>query len=219
MQFILKKRSGYTIIEMLVALVVGSLIIIGAFSFFIVIGKFTSEQLLRDQLNSKLSHLASVISRELTRAGYCNDCTGTNPFLLKDSKGNFSAVMLGTSAVATQGTCARFAYNTDNTSVPTAVATNHRKGFRLGKSDLGNNTIEMYAVYSTSNNWTCTGSRWQDMVGDEITIDTFKFERTIHQAGTNKLQKIVVTIGAFWTEVPSISDSVQFTVIPNNIDG
>ncbi|MGL5336881.1 MAG: prepilin-type N-terminal cleavage/methylation domain-containing protein [Enterovibrio sp.] len=225
MRIRLKKIRGHTLVELLVALVVGSFIIIGAFSFFMVIGKFSTEQLAREQLNSELTHLATIISRELTRAGFCNDCSSSNPFILKDSAGASSAILLGNasnegSATAAEGSCVRFAYNETKRTAPSSVDNKEKKGFRLRKTNDKYPTIEMYAVYKTLNNWGCsTGGYWQSMIDNKkITITDLKFTRTAQPAGTNKLQKIVVTIKAYWTNEPSIVDSIEFTVIPNNID-
>lgn len=213
------KSCGYTLPELLITLSVGSLIIIGALSFFMVTGQFGSEQLQRDRLNGKLSQLATVISRELARAGFCYNCSGANPFRLQGKDGALSNILLDDSSNAVQGSCVRFAYNSNKRDGPTAVAANDAKGFRLGKNASGAKTIEIYENYNMLSNWNCTGGYWQDMVDSKLTINDFSLQRTTLQAGANKVQKVVVTISAFLTDAPSITDSVQFTVTPNNIDG
>lgn len=65
--------SGFTLIELMVAMVVGLVVVLAAVTFIVSVARANSEDIQVTRLNQELRSLSEVISRELRRARYVAD--------------------------------------------------------------------------------------------------------------------------------------------------
>ena len=64
------KRNGFTLVELLIASVLGMLVVGGIITVFATTVRFNSDNLQMVRLNQELRGVMSLISRDLRRAGY-----------------------------------------------------------------------------------------------------------------------------------------------------
>ncbi|MEZ9525953.1 PilW family protein [Enterovibrio norvegicus] len=224
-------RYGYTLIEMMIGLTVSLIVLASALALFSVNTSMGTQQLQRDFLNTQLNMLATTISNEIKRAGFCFDCVSTNVFMLSDSLGDSSSILIDDSATETKKrACILFAYNHDKRSGALSLDKDDAKGYRLGQDSKNNPVIEVYENWKGLTNWNCgsgssdggTSGYWRDMTFDRIVINTLTFQRSsYHSVGsnTNRLQSIDIEIKASLKADSSVVDSVNFSVVVPNVDG
>ncbi|WP_394213576.1 PilW family protein [Enterovibrio calviensis] len=222
---------GYTLIEMMIGLTVSLIVLTSSLALFSVNTTMGTQQLQRDFLHTQLNMLATTISNEVKRAGFCFDCVSTNVFMLSDSMGNSSSILIDDSATKTDaGGCILFAYNHDKRSGALLLNKDDAKGYRLGQDSKNNPVIEVYENWKGLTNWNCasgssdggTSGYWQDMTFDRVVVNTLTFQRSSYNSvgsNTNRLQSIDIEIKASLKVDSSITDTVNFSVAVPNVDG
>lgn len=154
------RHYGVTLIEMLVALVVGSLVLASLISFYVFIAQHSKRSLEITRLDQELYLAMDVMSHDVRRAGYWanaqNDIgtgTLTNPFMQTDTD----------LQVSSSNDCILFSYdkNSDGTLPALGAANDERYGFRLS----GN--VIQYRIVSGS--FACdSASGWEDLTDPNI---------------------------------------------------
>lgn len=213
---------GYTLVEMMVGLTVSLVVLAASIALFSVNTNMGTSHLQRDFLRSQLNLLSDRLKNDISRAGFCYDCSTINPFIVAGAPGEFSSILIDDSAIKeAEGTCIRFAYNHDKRSGPSSLDKDDAMGYRLGKDANDDPVIEMYENWNDLTNWTCDSGYWRDMTFDRLKIDNLTFQRSNHNVvgSANRLQHIEVEIVASLKSDSSISDSVSFTVSVPNVDG
>lgn len=221
-----KNIYGFTLTELMISMSISLIVLSGAIALFSVNSNFGGQHIQKDFLRSQLNLLATTLSDEIARSGFCYDCTSTNPFMLTGIDGNSSAILLDDSATKIEGTCIRFAYNHDKRENTATIDKDDQKGYRLGGDPLNNPVIEIYETWGSLKNWNCTddndkaSSHWQDLTNLPLIIEDLKFERkSFLVSGSNHvLQNVVLTIAASLISDPSIRDSVTVTINVQNVD-
>lgn len=215
-----KKSRGYSLVEFIIGMSISLIVLTSAIVLFSVNSNFGGKHIQSEFLKSQLNILITTISDEIARAGFCYDCSSSNPYMLGDDSGNTSAILLGDSANEKLSECVLFAYNHDKRVNPQAIDKDDAKGYRLGKNPSGSSVIEIYENRDGLLNWDCSGAYWQDMTYQPLIIEDLKFERkNFSMTGSNNiLQNIVLTITASLATDPSISDSVTVKINVQNVD-
>ncbi|KXF82570.1 PilW family protein [Enterovibrio coralii] len=225
-----KLPRGYTLVELLVGMTIGLVVLSSSLALFAVNSQFGSRQLQSDFLRTQLNMIANTLKVEISRAGFCYDCTSVNPFLQVDGAGDVSSILIDDSASkSTAGSCIRFAYNHDKRIDALALDKDDAKGFRLGKDSDDNPVIEIYENYNGLANWNCSSDSsnggasgyWRDMTYERLSITSLAFTRQHHQgvASTNKNQVVEVSVTAALKADSSIQDTISFSISVPNVDG
>lgn len=203
-----------------------SLIVLSsAVALFSVNSSFGGQHIQQNLLRAQLNLLVTTISDEIARAGFCYNCSSSNPYMLKGSDGTFSSILIEDilieDTLIKESSCIRFAYNHNKRDNPATIHKDDAKGFRLGKDPLGNLVIEIYENRNELSNWDCSSNYWQDITNKPLIIDKLEFKRKSFSVpnSTNVLQSIELTISASLASDPSMSDTVTVTINVANLDG
>lgn len=145
----LTRQRGFTLIELMVALVIGLLLMLGLTTFLINNIRSNSDTLKAIRLNQEMRATMMLMSRELRRAGYwASTASATNPFQ--------------TMTTSTAG-CVLYSYDR-NATASTTVPSDVQYGFLLASG----------AVYMRSggSSYTCTpgaNNVWEAVTDDHVT--------------------------------------------------
>ncbi|MDF1587695.1 MAG: prepilin-type N-terminal cleavage/methylation domain-containing protein [Gammaproteobacteria bacterium] len=123
MMHIQKKQNGITLIELMIAILVGLIVMAATIGIFVTTIKSNSDTLKMIRLNQELQAVMTLITRDIRRVGYWGDnISGTiNPF---------TAASIASGAVNTLS----FGYDADNYGVDDGQSENF--GFRLNGSQV-----------------------------------------------------------------------------------
>ncbi|MGF1770471.1 prepilin-type N-terminal cleavage/methylation domain-containing protein [Enterovibrio makurazakiensis] len=221
---------GYTLVEMMIGMTVSLVVLASSMALFSVNTSMGSQQLQSDFLHTHINSLAANMKREISRAGFCYDCTSVNPFIVEGSSGGNSSILIDDSATQLEGACIRFAYNHDKRLGASTYGKDDAKGYRLGTDPDGNSVIEIYENWKGLDNWNCSSDSsggglsgyWRDMTYERIVIDTLSFTRSSFSGvggSSNTLQSVEVSITASLKADPTMTDTVVFSVSIPNVDG
>jgi len=177
-----KKQAGLTLIEMMIAMVLGLFVTAVIITVFSTNVRSSTENIKMIRLNQELRGVMTMMVDELKRAGYSTVPTVT-AFM---DELNFTT------------TCARYSYDEDNsaTAGDTAPGTDERFGFRLNS-----NTIE-WARNATGTG--CTGGDWTEITDPDLaSITTLDFDITgsVNTLGTTGSDTFSTTSGVSVYEV------------------
>ena len=143
------RQRGFTLIELMVALVIGLLLMLGLTTFLINNIRSNSDTLKAIRLNQEMRATMMLMSRELRRSGYWSStASATNPFQ--------------TMTTSTSG-CVLYSYDR-NATASTTVPSDVQYGFLLASG----------AVYmrSSGSSYTCTpgaNNVWEAVTDDHVT--------------------------------------------------
>lgn len=112
--FIKHKEHGMTLIELLIAMVLGIVVVGGLISVFSTTVRFNSDNLQMIRLNQELRGVMSLISRDLRRAGYFNSGATTDTTYLD----TFNGVDADSDKIYE---CIYFAYDIDGDGLDTDI--------------------------------------------------------------------------------------------------
>ncbi len=205
----MKRIQGYTLIELMVGSCISLLVLGSALALWVVNTAMGTVQMQRDFLRTQLNQIGVMMGNEIARAGFCYDCQNINPFIISDSAGARSSVLIDDSATSEMGSCIRFSYFYDD---DTSTENNQIKGYRLQNNDKGS-VIEIYKRYDGTSNWSCSdGTHWQDIKFENVTINMLSFTRKHYGVidSNNRLQTILINIEASLAD-DSISSSEWLT--------
>lgn len=123
-----RRVRGFTLVELMVALVVGLVVTLAAVSFVASVAKANSDNLRVTRLTQELRALSEVMSREIRRARYVADPIG---LVAQAGVGNHDRLEVRdqTGALATVGSCIVFEY--DEPPDPPAVGGLVTRSIRL----------------------------------------------------------------------------------------
>jgi prepilin peptidase dependent protein B len=166
----IKQQQGLTLIEMMIAMVIGIIISGAVITIFISNIKLASDNMKMARLNQELRGIMTFISDEIKRAGYSSDAANS----LFNDEFNF----------ATGSSCLRYSYDEDGDGIQD---TDERFGFQLNTN-----------VLRWSNNVTtadCSDGIWQDVTDTDIaTITAFTITETPVSVGTININHLDVTL-------------------------
>ncbi|MDO9423974.1 MAG: prepilin-type N-terminal cleavage/methylation domain-containing protein [Methylobacter sp.] len=171
----MKKQSGFTLIELMIALVIGLIIIAATIGIYITTIRGSSDTIKFVRLNHDLESVMSLMTNDIRRAGYWAGAIAgadsrENPFTSETT--NVTNIQLRnlaapTTAVTT-GNCILYTYDANGDGV---VDVNEYYGFRRNGS-----TINMRLTGTATDPADCTNGSWEENIaGNQITITALSF--------------------------------------------
>mgnify|MGYP001412511830 CR=1 FL=1 len=188
------RNRGFTLIELMVALVLGLVVVGGVMAVFMNTYQANAQNIKAVRLNEELRAVMSLITRDLRRAGardlaWQPSLLGTaNPFA-----NNTNWVLTRYDATVPPNSCALFAYDTDGND---AVDNVDRRGFRL-RRDGSLQSVEMRRTGTA-----CNGGGWEKIT-DENTMNVLdlSFTTTLDWPGSGgaagsgvEVRSVIVTL-------------------------
>ena len=183
-----KPQRGVTLVEMMVAMVIGLVVVGGAITIYVSTVSSSTATLSSSKLNQELSALINVMTNDIRRAGFWGDAANNlenpqdNPFAaLNDTALEVIDDMANDTQIAANGTtgeCIVYAYDADTTDSPPAVNDIDIVGFRLNngvvqmrqQGDIANNPND----HDNCNN---ANDTWLDVTdGNLINVTALNFD-------------------------------------------
>lgn len=161
----LNARSlGFTLIELMVALVLGLVVVGGVMGVFMSTYQANAQNIKAVRLNEEMRAVMGLMARDIRRAGtrdlaWQPSLLGTdNPFSTDPASGMWRvSYMTG----APPNSCVRLAYSVTNDN---GTDLRNRFGYRLNPTT---GAIETYN-HDTAANWSCNGANWQPVTDPKI---------------------------------------------------
>lgn len=181
------KVSGFTLTEIMIALVINSILFAALVTIFIDNLEHYRKVLSTNRLNEQLNSAMQLMVTEIRRAGYWSNAQ--NDIGLNQNNNPFQAA--ATDIAVTNGNCILFTYDHNKTGSLPAIASgsdDDRYGFALNNQIL--QTRPPGAVYSCSNN----SAAWENMTDSNlvhITNLSFTLNQTTLTTGPG-VQGIVI---------------------------
>lgn len=188
----IKKQSGLTLIEMMIAMLLGLLVTGSIITIFISNVKSSSENIKMIHLNQELRTVMGFMSDEIKRSGYSADATVTT--FIDDFN-------------TATANCVLYSYDVNGNGVQT---TNEKFGFRLN-----GNTIQWGSNVACGSN-----INWQGLTEPNMAdITVFSIVPSDIPAGTVIIKQIVITITGVTTLNPgTASRTITETIRVRNED-
>lgn len=183
----MKKQAGFTLIEIMIALVLGLIVLSATIGIYVSTVKGSTDTINSARLNHDLDSVMSLMVNDIRRAGYWGGAiaganSAANPFISETT--NVTNIQLRNLAAPTTalaagaaGNCILYTYDADGSGVNTPlvqtddVDANEYYGFRLNGS-----TINMRRTGTTAAPASCTNGDWEENIaGDQITITALTF--------------------------------------------
>lgn len=171
----IQKQAGITLIELMIALVLGLLVSGTVITIFISNVKSTTENIKMVHLNQELRSVMNFISDEIKRTGYSADET--------------NSAFMAEYDWYTATNCLRYAYDDDGDGTLDAT---ERFGFRLG---TGAAAGEIQWTNTGTSAADCSGTGWQPLTETGVAnITIFSITPNPVAAGSLTVNQIVVSI-------------------------
>jgi type IV pilus assembly protein PilW len=170
----MKKQTGYTLIEIMIALLLGLIVVGAAVSIYIATVSSSSSIIKLTRLNHDLDAVMSLMINDIKRAGYWG---GAN--VAADSRFNpFTAAT--TKIQITSDTCILYTYDANGSGISTPndltddVDSNEYYGFKFE-----DNSIKMRKTCNPGSGTDCTNctqGEWEEFIdSDQLTITALNF--------------------------------------------
>lgn len=170
----MKKQTGFTLIEIMIALVLGLIVLSATIGIYVSTVKGSTDTINSARLNHDLESVMALMTNDIRRAGYWGGAIAgadsrTNSFTANTTNIQLRNLAAPTTAVTTgTGNCILYTYDADGDGV---VDTDEYYGFRRN-----GNTINMRLTGTTTAPVDCTNGRWEENIaGDQITITALTF--------------------------------------------
>ncbi|WP_068545775.1 PilW family protein [Thalassotalea crassostreae] len=177
-----KHISGLTLIELLLAMVLGLIVLSGVIYVYLAVIVSTSDTLKSSKLNSQLMTIMSVVSSDIRRAGYWDNSVDLlpptqNPFNIEDDSLLVITKSMSDNTAITEntdesGTCILYSYDrNEDGDVDDVGDLNEYYGVRLN-----NGAVQIRANGSVTDSDNCSNGTWQTISDTdlyEITTLTF----------------------------------------------
>lgn len=156
----MKKQTGFTLIEMMIATVLGLIVLGATIKIYVATAGSSSGLIKSARLNHDLESIATLMFNDIKRAGYWGGATPaadsrTNPFTAATS--NLSIPV---------ATCILYSYDADSDGV---VDSDEFYGFKFVDS-----TIKMRKTGTTTAN--CNDGTWEEFIdGNLLTVTALQF--------------------------------------------
>ncbi len=185
------RNRGFTLIELMVALVLGLVVVGGVMAVFMNTYQANAQNIKAVRLNEELRAVMSLMTRDLRRAGardlaWQPSLLGTaNPFA-----NNTNWVVSRYDAAVPVSSCAMFAYDGDGDD---AVDNVDRRGFRL-RRDGSQQWVEMRDLDSTGT--TCSGGDWDKLTDEKVmNVLNLNFTTTLEPGMSGvAVRSVIVTL-------------------------
>ncbi|HEY8096810.1 MAG TPA: prepilin-type N-terminal cleavage/methylation domain-containing protein [Methylobacter sp.] len=158
----MKKQTGFTLIEMMIALVLGLIVLGATINIYIATVGSSSNLIKSARLNHDLESVMTLMLNDIKRAGYWG---GAN--FAADSRANpFTTAT--TNIQIPVNTCVLYSYDADGLGT---VDSNEFYGFKFT-----NNSIQMRKTGTTTASTDCSDGTWEEFIdGNQLTITNLQF--------------------------------------------
>lgn len=174
-------QSGVTLIELMIAILIGLIMTAAAITLYVNYLKNTSDNVSLMRLNQDLRSVMDVIVRDVRRAGFVTTDPETNfTCLQQNAFADINILQSGTSSLVNNGnagTCVLYSYNRNN-NIPAGLTCNanafsvaedgDRFGFRLNPDD---DAIQMKSSGNLSSMSDCSLGNWETITEPEVAYD------------------------------------------------
>ena len=160
------RAAGFTLVELMVALVLGLVVIGGVMGVFMSTYQANAQNIKAIRLNEEMRAVMSMMSRDIRRAGVRNvDWSTTNDawYTTANPLATNISWAVSDTAIGTDA-CLRFAYAKDDTL-------SNYVGYRLVNDvTTGNPVVQVHYTATTSPPaaWSCGGGGWQPLTDPNI---------------------------------------------------
>ncbi|WAR46541.1 PilW family protein [Methylomonas rapida] len=166
----MKKQTGFTLIEIMIALLLGLIVVGATISIYIATVGSSASTIRSSRLNHDLESVMTLMANDIRRAGYWEGAADNeddnNPFTNTDA----TAGAVTNVNILENGTCILYSYDADNPS-PITIVNNEFYGFKLQ-----NNTIMMRLSGSSTTNCNDANDTWQNFIdNNQLTITALQF--------------------------------------------
>ena len=165
------RQSGFTLAELMIALVINAMIFIGLISIFVANLTHYTSALNINRLNQQLAAAMEIMATDIRRAGYWSSAytnigtnQNTNPFM---SSTNGTDI-----AVGSPNSCITFTYDHNKTGTLPSVssaADDDRYGYRLNNNTLQTRPWGASFICSAGSN------AWENMLDPSIVVTALSF--------------------------------------------
>lgn len=176
----MKKQSGYTLIEIMIALVIGLIIIAATITIYIATIRGSSDVIKAARLNHDLESAMMLMTNDIRRAGFWGGAIAgadsrTNPFTANATNIQLRNLAAPTTAVTT-GNCILYTYDGGsgvNHDANGLVDTDEYYGFRRNGNTINMRLSGVAAAPADCDN---ANDTWEENIaGDQITITALTF--------------------------------------------
>lgn len=181
---------GFTLPEAMLAMGIGSMLILGATQFLPALRQRTQQLSQHYQLDQLLRQTARTLQKDFRRAGFCAGACNGRSVLLLQANGE------------AENSCIIVAYdlNRNGRWEPMEHAESEFFGYRLRRGMLESQRGVAH----------CNGSGWERMLDPtEVEISQFALSLVNGVAGSDLLS---MTINAHWKKAPTVSSSLHTLV-------
>ena len=177
--FQLKKHFGYTLIEIMLALLLGIIIVGATGSIYISSVKGSADTIKSARLNYDLETAMQFMINEIRRSGYWGGAVTGSDAMLNPAMLGGANITISDATGAAGNNCILYSYDADENGFNTPsdqtddIGTDEFYGFKLE-----NNTIKIrYAVAGTAAaNLTCNVGSWENILdSDNVEITSLTF--------------------------------------------
>jgi len=216
----LKQQPGFSLVELLVALLIGSLVAATFVTSWLAFVHHHQQQQLINRLNDEVALVAGYISRELRRAGYWH---GGSALLLESAANPFLPP-----AVNADGDCLIYSYDLNSDGLlqggaagspwhtaATAAASDERFGLRLHDGQL----------QVSRDGANCSGGSWEALTTTAISVGPLTsgdppFQVIWPAAETSDWQllhaEVAVALSFHDRRQPELARPLRLAVVPRN---
>lgn len=181
------KNSGFTLIELMIAIVIGLLLLAAIISVYTVMLRSNSDNLKMIRLNQDLRSLMGLMSRDIRRAGAnrasATDATATPP------TNQFSGITIAANQQGIANACITYAYYHPESSFPPpyTLTNNDLFGFRHNSTT---GAIETRAAGAA-----CNEGGWQTLSDlNLVNISALTFAQNTLTEGLITIRQITITL-------------------------
>jgi prepilin peptidase dependent protein B len=200
-----KRELGLTLIELMIAMVIGLIIVASVIGLFISMMSSNTTNLNEIRLNQELRAAMSLMTRDIRRAGYNGGSAAvagvSNPFSTDASSAGTASTAL---KIGAGNDDVMFAYDVDFDGVLD-------NGEVLGYQ-LASNTLQLCLADSVAN---CT--TWQSLTDpDVVSITGLSFTETDASSAMAQFKQVTISLTGQWTKDSDFTRTVTETIKRRN---
>jgi len=205
------RSAGFTLIELMVALVLGLVVVGGVMGVFMSTYQANSQNIKAIRLNEEMRAVVALMSRDTRRAGSKTiNWTGTAWYVTTNPMSTANAWVVSNMSTAPANSCIRLAYALSLTG---STDTN-RFGYRLNS---GTGQVESYS--HNANQWKCDGTGWLPLTDPKIAwIQSLSFTTTVEPGLTGVAVRTVIVNLRAGTHTRSTTPSSLSAADCSNVD-
>ena len=205
------RSSGFTLIELMVALVLGLVVIGGVMGVFMSTYQANAQNIKAVRLNEEMRAVVALMSRDIRRAGSKTiDWTGTVWHTSTNPMSTANAWVVSNMNTAPANSCIRLAYALSLTG---STDTN-RFGYRLNPT-----TGQVETYNHNASQWRCDGTGWQPLTDPNIAwIQSLSFTATREPGLTGVTVRTVIVNLRAGTHTRSTTPSTLTAAQCTNVD-